>query len=198
MVKKFVGVFCTFLWVFVVSVKAEELQIKVVSENISESKESLEELITVDTEDSVDLYLKSLISDGMSDDFLSLVATIHFEAGPSASLESKIAVGTVVLNRLRNKEKWGYETLHDVIYADKQFSVVRKAGFEEIKEDLLAIPANGDAGLGSSFMAAYNLITCTDQYLTDPEIQYFYGSEDKRCWAGHTYCFTIGGNSFFK
>jgi len=184
MLQKIIGGLCAILVVISVPVKAEELVIEVVRESdgqvIGEEK-------TVKSTDAL----------SMTDDFVSLVATIHLEAGPSASIDSKLAVGTVVLNRFRDKEKWGYETLNDVIYADRQFAVTKKSEFGKIK-DQVKMSSKSDAGLGSSFMAAYNLMTDTDRYLVDPEIQYFYGSADIRNWADHTYCFTLGGNSFFK
>ena len=141
----------------------------------------------------------SVVSDepviDMSDDFLSLCSVIHYEAGVAASLDSKIAVGCVVINRL-NDSKWGYSNLHDVIYADGQFNVTEKASFESLKDEIRSGDWSPD--LENTIVAANTVISSTEACQVPSDVQFFYGDPDKRTWGDHVYCFTAGGNSFFK
>ena len=119
-------------------------------------------------EEIVESELVALLQD---EDFLTLCATAHYEAGVAATLESKYCVCKVVMNRLNDKDTWGYESIHDVVYAPGQFSVSRKGVFEKFKDQLL----NGefDENALSSVMAAYFVYSGLEIYSVDPEVQYF-------------------------
>ena len=132
----------------------------------------------------------------MSDEFADLCTMIHLEAGEGASVESKAYVANVAMNRLRNPGKWGYSTLHEVLYAPRQFSVVYSDRFKKKKSQFLSMSL--DANMQASVTAATLAYTGSAQYSIDPAVQYFYGDPNKRSWGSHTYCFTFGGNSFFK
>lgn len=130
-----------------------------------------------------------------TDDFLSLCSVIHHEAGVAAPLDSKVIVGRVVVNRL-NDPKWGYSTLNDVIYAESQFNVVNKASFENLKSVILA--GNWSDDVATTVNAA-TIVLSDSEYCSIPsDVQFFYGDPQKRTWGRHTYCFTYGGNSYFK
>ena len=151
-----------------------------------EQPNEVEELELVETNPEID----------MSDDFLSLCSVIHLEAGVSASLESKIVVGKVVINRLNDVNRWGYTSLNDVIYDDGQFNVTKKASFENLKNEILS--GDWSPELQETIVAANTVISDPNAGQVPADVQFFYGDPDKRTWGNHEYCFTVGGNSFFK
>lgn len=152
--------------------------------------------VAVEVPDST-AYLDDLgASIELTDDFIDLCAMVHCEAGEGASVESKAYVGNVAMNRLRDPSKWGYSSVHDVLYADGQFSVVNTKKFGKAKARLLS--GDWDSNLKNSVMAAHLAYTGDSTYSISPEVQYFYGDPNKKTWGNHTFCFEFGGNSFFK
>lgn len=142
-------------------------------------------------------YLLNTLEQGiMSDDFLILCSIIHLEAGTSASIESKCAVGNVVINRLLDQETWGCNTISEVAFREKQFSVVRSNAFNICKDSF----ASGvwDDEMQNTINAAILSLSRSTQYDIPDDVQYFYGDESKRTWGNHEYCFSLGGNSYFK
>lgn len=146
---------------------------------------------------AVDMYLRENADlTNLSDDFLSLCSTIHFEAGIAATLESKVAVGHVVVNRLRDQSRWHYTTLHEAIYAPSQFNVVNIGAFETLKSTIKA--GNWDKDIQTTVTAAYLVMTGSELFDIPDDVEFFYGDPNKRTWGTYTYCFTVGGNSYFK
>lgn len=143
-----------------------------------------------------DTYIaKTRDSIQMTDEFISLCAMVHCEAGEGASVKSKVYVGQVAMNRLKDKNKWGYSNLTEVIYAPKQFSVVKTKKFNKMKDKMSS--GEWDSYMKSSVMAAHLVYTGSSLYDIDDSVQFFYGDPNKRSWGNHKYCFTYGGNSFF-
>ena len=132
----------------------------------------------------------------ITDDFASFCAAIHHEAGPYATMQSKIAVGNVIVNRLRDYDNWEYKTLNDVIFDDDQFAVIDLKEFYDTKDAVKS--GVWDEDLQSTVMSAYLILTGSDLYAIPEEVCFFYGDPNKRSWGKHEYCFTVGGNSFFK
>ena len=71
-----------------------------------------------------------------SDEIL-LAKVVQLEAG--TDYVDCLAAGSVVINRLENYERWGYDTLSEVIYAKNQFSVVKSSFIYNIKPCFLNI-----------------------------------------------------------
>lgn len=146
---------------------------------------------------SVYEYLSNTLELGIrSDDFLILCSIIHLEAGTSASIESKCAVGNIVINRLLDQETWGCNTISEVAFREKQFSVVKSNAFNVCKDSF----ASGvwDNEMQNTINAAILSLSRSEQYDIPDDVQYFHGDELKRTWGNHEYCFSLGGNSYFK
>lgn len=156
----------------------------------SEAVETVEELDEEVTD--FDSELLVLLQD---EDFLTLCATIHYEAGIAATLESKFCVGKVVMNRLNDVDTWGYSSIQDVVYAPRQFSVAHKGIFEKFKDQL----ARGefDENALSTVMAAYFVYSGLELCSVDPEVQYFNIDQGLSSWGGHKFAFECGGNAFY-
>jgi hypothetical protein len=168
----------------------------------TEEEVKSEEKFPVETENiegtiNSDSYLDSNGSNiPLSDEFFELCAMIHYEAGEGASVESKAYVGQVVMNRLKDTGKWGYSDIHSVLYAPDQFSVVHTKKFVTMKERLKS--GQWDDYMKSSVTAANLVFSGSSLYDIDDSVQFFYGDPNKKQWGSHTYCFTFGGNSFFR
>jgi len=168
----------------------------------TEEEVKLEEKFPVEVENTketinADSYLDLNGSNiPLSDEFFELCAMVHFEAGEGASVESKAYVGQVAMNRLKDTGKWGYPDIHSVLYAPDQFSVVHTKKFAIMKERLKS--GQWDDYMKSSVTAANLVFSGSPLYDIDDSVQFFYGDPNKKQWGSHTYCFTFGGNSFFR
>ena len=182
----------------------EEIVEDVIIESVPSStepveNEMIEDVIEVPPVDSASSdYLKIDYStiDLEEENFLDLVATIHLEAGSAASLESKCAVGFCVMNRVNDVNKWHYSSVSQCVHATGQFAVTSSSDFNSIKNRVKN--NNLDEDLESSILAAQMAMSGDETYAIPSEVQFFYGDPNKRTWGKHTYCFTIGGNSYFK
>ena len=108
---------------------------------------------------------------------LELMArTIRHEAGYE-SLEGQIAIGNVLLGRVRSSSFPG--TLYDVIYQPNQFPGVQSLAPEE-----------------RHYIAAK---LCLDGAQTVPENAYWFNGVGKSCWASKNKSLlcTIGGHAFY-
>ena len=130
------------------------------------------------------------------EDLKLLATTIYFEASPTASLESCMAVGWVVQNRLEDKTTWNCETYSDVIFMKNpvQFSVTLKEDFYSYQDEILQ---DTTLRAKNAINAARLILSKSNLYKLPSDVQYFYGDKDKRVWGRLTYFNTFDGNSFF-
>ena len=86
--------------------------------------------------------------------------------------------------------------LRSFLYAPDQFSVVHTKKFAAMKERLKS--GQWDDYMKSSVTAANLVYSGSPLYDIDDSVQFFYGDPNKKQWGSHIYCFTFGGNSFFR
>lgn len=117
-----------------------------------------------------------------SDEIL-LAKVVQLEAG--TDYVDCLAAGSVVINRLENYERWGYDTLSEVIYAKNQFSVVKSSKFKTLKPNKKCL----------------EVARCLLKYGSQlPKgVEYFRdsGKYGKASWGSHKYYKIYGGNTFY-
>lgn len=69
-------------------------------------------------------------AESYTDDEILLAKVIQLEAG--TELVPCLAAGSAIVNRLDNYDRWGYDTLSEVVYAKSQYSVVNLSKFKTL------------------------------------------------------------------
>jgi len=114
-------------------------------------------------------------------DISLLAKVVQLEAG-NTSERAQLAVGTVVLNRVKNKQF--PNSLSKVIYQKGQFSVVHLKKWKTLKPSKLSLSSAKKVLEGKRIL--------------DEDVLYFKWKGLSRRWGKRVYVTTIGGNMFYK